>query len=92
LVNRGPPQDVSVASWRVSAHALPPSSVQHASLRRSAPRRQDGKAVNAGFMDVHVAPTPMAAPFYPGLAGVWLGNGITDPADPNYKDQLWNTY
>jgi hypothetical protein len=32
----------------------------------------------------------LAEPFYPGPAGKWAGNAITDPDDPQYKDQLWD--
>ncbi|MEQ2007701.1 MAG: type II secretion system protein [Limisphaerales bacterium] len=79
-------------TYILSTHVMPPSTAQNASLGRPNPRHQDGKAVNIGFMDGHAAATLLAAPFYPGHAGVWLGNGITDPADPNYKDQLWDTF
>lgn len=81
-----------VPTYLLSTHMMPPSTIQNATLGRPNPRHQDGKAVNVGFMDGHAAPTPMAPPFYPGLAGVWLGNGITDPADPNYKDQIWDAH
>jgi prepilin-type N-terminal cleavage/methylation domain-containing protein/prepilin-type processing-associated H-X9-DG protein len=76
----------------LSTHLMPPSTVQNATLGRPNPRHQDGKSVNIGFLDGHAAVTLVAAPFYPGFAGVWLGNGITDPSDPNYKDQLWDTF
>ena len=33
----------------------------------------------------------MKSLFYPDAVGVWKGNNITDPVDPNYKDQLWDT-
>jgi len=79
-------------TYILSTHLMPPSTVQNATLGRPNPRHQDGKSVNIGFMDGHSSATPVTAPFYPGLAGVWLGNGITDPGDPNYKDQLWDTY
>ncbi len=79
-------------TYILSTHLMPPSTVQNATLGRPNPRHQDGKAVNIGFLDGHSAVTPIAAPFYPGFAGVWMGNGITDPSDPNYKDQLWDTF
>jgi prepilin-type N-terminal cleavage/methylation domain-containing protein/prepilin-type processing-associated H-X9-DG protein len=81
-----------VPIYILSTHLMPPSTAQNATLGRPNPRHQDGKAVNVGFMDGHASATLVTAPFYPGLAGIWLGNGITDPADPNYKDQLWDTY
>ncbi len=81
-----------VATYILSTHLMPPSTVQNATLGRPNPRHQAGRGVNVGYMDGHSAPTLIEPPFYPGLVGVWLGNGITDPADPNYKDQLWDTY
>ncbi|MFA6546596.1 MAG: type II secretion system protein [Limisphaerales bacterium] len=81
-----------VPTYILSTHAMPPSTVQNASLGRPNPRHQDGKAVNVGFMDGHAVPTLVQAPFYPGLAGVWLGNGITNPDNPSYKDQMWDTF
>ena len=32
----------------------------------------------------------MKEPFYPGIVGKWAGNDVKDPADPNYKDTLWD--
>ncbi len=54
--------------------------------------RHSNKKVNVAFVDGHVEPLSMTPPFYPGLPGVWTGNGITDPANPDYKDQLWDLY
>ena len=65
---------------------MPPSTVQNATLGRPNPRHQYGKSVNIGWMDGHAAIAKIEAPLYPGLPGVWLGNSITDPSDPNYKD------
>ena len=42
------------------------------------------------FVDAHVEILPLAEPFYPGPAGKWTGNDITNPDDPQYKDQLWD--
>ena len=78
--------------YTLSTHLMPPSAVQTAALGRPNPRHQDESAVNVGYIDGHAETTPVAAPFYPGVAGNWMGNGITDPVDPNYKDQLWDTY
>ena len=81
-----------VPTYLLSTHMMPPSTQQNASLCRPNPRHQDGKAANVGFMDGHAAATPMTPPFYPGLPGVWMGNGVTLPDDPNYKDQMWDTF
>jgi len=76
----------------LSTHLMPPSTVQNASLGRPNPRHLNGRGVNIGFVDGHAAATLIEPPFYPGLPGVWLGNGVTNPADPNYKDQWFDTY
>jgi prepilin-type N-terminal cleavage/methylation domain-containing protein/prepilin-type processing-associated H-X9-DG protein len=81
-----------VPTYIQSTHLMPPSTMQNATLGRPNPRHQNRQAVSVGFLDGHAASTLVAAPFYPGLPGVWQGNGITDPADPNYKDQWWDTY
>lgn len=81
-----------VPTYILSTHLMPPSTVQNTTLGRPNPRHQEGKSVNIGFLDGHAAPTLVSAPFYPGLPGVWMGNGITDPGDPNYKDQMWDTF
>ncbi len=54
--------------------------------------RHPSDSVSVGFVDGHASTTPMAEPFYPGPAGQWVGNGVTDPRDPHYKDQLWDLY
>ena len=76
----------------LSTHLMPPSTLQTATLGRPNPRHQAESSVNVGFIDGHAASVRVEAPFYPGIAGVWMGNGIIDPSDPNYKDQMWDTY
>lgn len=46
--------------------------------------------MSVGWVDGHASVTRMEPPFYPDVLGKWFGNGITDPADPNYKNQLWD--
>jgi hypothetical protein len=48
------------------------------------------KFVNVAFVEGHVESLQMVPPFYPGPAGEWGGNGITDRNDLDYKDQLWD--
>ncbi len=81
-----------VPTYIQSTHLMPPSTMQNATLGRPNPLHQNRQAVSVGFLDGHAASTLVAAPFYPGLPGVWQGNGITDPGDANYKDQWWDTY
>lgn len=73
---------------RTATHVMPPSRVSDATLCRPNPRH--AKAANAAFADGHASGMKLVAPFYPGEAGAWMGNGITDPNDPNYKDELWD--
>ncbi len=74
-----------------STHLFPPSAVTSAGIGRPNPRHEPkGAGVNVGYADGHAGLTRMEAPFYPDVLGKWFGNGITDPADPNYKNQLWD--
>lgn len=54
--------------------------------------RHPNKTVNVGFVDGHVEGLYMnpQSTFYPDEPGVWTGNNIGDPGDPNYKDTLWD--
>lgn len=70
-------------------HCWPPSRPPAVNSVRPDPRHR-GKRVNVGFVDGHVESMPMTDPFYPGPAGAWAGNDITDPAHPEYKDKLWD--
>ena len=74
-----------------STHLFPPSALSSAGIGRPNPRHEPlGKGVNVGWADGHASLTRMEAPFYPAPLGQWFGNGITDPADPNYKNELWD--
>ena len=53
-------------------------------------RRHPNRTVGVGFVDGHAERLEVAPPFYPGVVGAWAGNNITDPAHPNYKDQMWD--
>jgi hypothetical protein len=41
-------------------------------------------------VDGHGERMPMKPPFYPGVVGAWSGNGIIDPKNPDYVDELWD--
>jgi prepilin-type processing-associated H-X9-DG protein/prepilin-type N-terminal cleavage/methylation domain-containing protein len=83
-----------------STHMYPPSAqpgapgvtVTATSIGRPNPLRHPGRTVNVGFVDGHVEGLRMTptSPFYPDEPGVWLGNNVTDPNNPNYKDTLWD--
>lgn len=73
----------------LSTHLFPPSSPTTATIGRPNPRHY-GNRVSVGFADGHASATLVAAPFYPDVPGKWFGNGITDPASPEYKDELWD--
>jgi prepilin-type N-terminal cleavage/methylation domain-containing protein len=77
-----------------ATHCFPPSRTTFANIGRPNPRHSSGDkpAVSAGFVDGHAEWTVVAEPFYPGVPGEWTGNGITDPNNPDYKDQLWDRF
>jgi prepilin-type N-terminal cleavage/methylation domain-containing protein len=66
-----------------------PPSKSGAGTYRPNPRHPNG-TVCVAFVDAHVETLPMTDPFYPGPEGKWAGNNVLDPADPQYKDQLWD--
>jgi prepilin-type N-terminal cleavage/methylation domain-containing protein len=71
-------------------HMWPPGRAATSSSCRPNHLRHPKQTISIGFVDGHGERMPMKPPFYPGIVGVWSGNGITDPNDPNYKDQLWD--
>ncbi len=74
----------------LSTHLYPPSAVSVSGIGRPNPRHgRGGLGVNVGYIDGHSALTPMNPPFYPDVLGHWWGNGITDPANPEFKNGLW---
>ncbi len=71
-----------------ATHCMSPSRAVNATNGRPDPRHSGGVTVT--FVDGHVKWTRMEMPFY-APAARW-GNGITDPTDPNYTDQLWDIH
>lgn len=72
----------------ISTMCNPPSSAGGSAYRPN-PRHMK-KYVNVAFVEGHVEAMQMLPPFYPGPVGEWSGNGVTDPKDPAYMDQLWD--
>lgn len=73
----------------LSTHLYPPDALSSSGIGRPNPRHGGGLRLNVGYIDGHSESTKMQPPFYPDVLGRWWGNGVTDPSDPNYKDQLW---
>jgi len=78
----------SAGSSITATHVMPPGKAVNATNGRPNPRHAGGTMV--AYLDGHVKWTRMSVPFYPD-ASRW-GNALTDPNDPNYTDQLWDTY
>jgi prepilin-type N-terminal cleavage/methylation domain-containing protein/prepilin-type processing-associated H-X9-DG protein len=74
----------------LSTHVFPPSAPSTPGIGRPNPRHSTG--VNVGFMDGHSKWMKMTPPFYPDVPGKWLGNRVTDPNDPEYRDELWDLW
>jgi len=72
------------------AHINPPHMTTYQYIARPAWRHGDG--ANVTFVDGHVKWYKAGSAFYPATAplGNWTGNNITNSADPNYKNQLWD--
>lgn len=65
-----------------------PDNLPTSNPSRPNPRHTGG--VEVGLLDGHVKWMKMQMPFYPNTAAKWHGNGITDPTNPNYVDQMWD--
>ena len=80
--------------YGTATHLYPPSALDPGSnacsMLRPNPFRHTNNLVSVGFLDGHAKSIPMRPPFYPGWPGVWKGNGITDPTNPNYVNQMWD--
>jgi prepilin-type N-terminal cleavage/methylation domain-containing protein/prepilin-type processing-associated H-X9-DG protein len=91
LVDAGLSDNGTVIADTLTTMASPPDKKgTPASLSYRPNARHSEKRVNIGFADGHVDDSTIKEPFYPGDPGVWFGNAIVDPLDPNYKDQLWD--
>lgn len=73
-----------------ATHMWPPGRAATSASCRPNHLRHPKQTVCVGFVDGHGERLPMKDPFYPGIVGVWVPNGITNPTDPNYKDTMWD--
>lgn len=74
----------------LSTHMWSPGSPGSTSACRPNHLRHPKATVSVGFVDGHAETRSLTPPFYPGPIGTpSLGNGITDPANPNFLDRLW---
>jgi prepilin-type processing-associated H-X9-DG protein len=54
--------------------------------------RHPKQLIGVGFVDGHAESLPMKEPFYVPVGDPRLGNGVTDPNDPNFLDKMWVAY
>ena len=74
----------------LATHMWSPGQSGSASACRPDHARHPKRRIGVGFVDGHGETLPMERPFYPGPVGTpSLGNGVTDPADPNFLDRMW---
>jgi prepilin-type processing-associated H-X9-DG protein len=91
LVDAGLSDNGTVIADTLTTMASPPAKKgTPASLVYRPNPRHSEKNVVVGFADGHAEDTKIKEPFYPGEAGVWMGNAVVDPASADYKDQLWD--
>lgn len=86
--------DPSGLYYGTATHLYPPSALDPGSnacsMLRPNPFRHPSSLVSVGWLDGHAKSVPMRRPFYPDIPGVWTGNNITNPNDPNYVNQMWD--
>ena len=74
----------------LATHMWPPGRIATSSSCRPNHLRHPKQVVCIAFVDGHGERMPMKPPFYPGVVGAWSGNGIIDPKNPDYVDELWD--
>ena len=82
--------DTPTGAPSLSTHCWPPGRPATPASCRPNHLRHPKQTVCVGFADGHADRMPMKEPFYPGIVGVWVPNGVIDIYDPHYKDQLWD--
>ena len=78
-----------------ATHMWPPGRAGTTSSCRPDHKRHPNGTVAVGYVDGHAERMPVKPPFYPGPVGgpvgaTGIGNGITDPTNPKYLDELWD--
>ena len=74
----------------LATHVWSPGQPGSASACRPDHTRHPKQRINVGFEDGHAETLPLERPFYPGPIGTaGIGNGITDPANPEFLDRMW---
>ena len=74
----------------LATHMWSPGQPGSASACRPDHARHPKWRVGVGFVDGHAERLVMERPFYPGPVGTpGIGNGVTDPLDPNFLDRMW---
>jgi prepilin-type N-terminal cleavage/methylation domain-containing protein/prepilin-type processing-associated H-X9-DG protein len=78
----------------LATHLMPPSWTTTSNVGRPNPRHDSAgrPAVSVAFVDGHARAVVIAPPFYPDVPGSWFGNGVTDPENPAYKDEVWDLH
>jgi prepilin-type N-terminal cleavage/methylation domain-containing protein/prepilin-type processing-associated H-X9-DG protein len=75
----------------LSTHMWSPGTPGTATSCRPNHLRHPKQTVAVGFVDGHAERLPLKPPFYPGPIGTpGIGNNVTDSADTNYLDTLWD--
>lgn len=73
-----------------ATHMWSPGTLPSASACRPDQTRHPKQLIGVGFVDGHAEVLPLKPPFYPGPIGTpGIGNGIVDPANPNFLDRMW---
>ena len=74
----------------LATHMWSPGQPGSASACRPDHARHPKQRIVVGFVDGHGERLPLERPFYPGPIGTpGIGNGVTDPTDPNFLDRMW---
>jgi prepilin-type N-terminal cleavage/methylation domain-containing protein len=73
-----------------ATHCWSPGTPSTPSSCRPNHLRHPRLRVSVAFVDGHGEAMIMEPPFYPGPAGSYTPNGLTNVHDPNYQDTLWD--